>query len=92
MVLLNSWSITKIQLQLKVSNYTIQTSKKLMAEKGIKSNPNVNPDKVLPPATNETLKQFYMYDEISRITPGTIDYVSLLKRQEGSYSQTNDTV
>jgi hypothetical protein len=46
----NSWSIRKIQQELKASNYMIQTSKKLVAEEGILSSPFVKLGKVLPRA------------------------------------------
>jgi hypothetical protein len=38
----------------------------------------IKPDKVLPPATTEMVKQFYMSDEINRIMPRTTDYVSVI--------------
>jgi hypothetical protein len=53
----------------------VWTSKKIVGEKGILSSPNVKPGKVLPPATAEVVKQFYVSDEIGRIMPGTKDYV-----------------
>jgi hypothetical protein len=53
----------------------VRTSKKLVAEKGILSSPNVKPGNVLPPASAEMVKHFYVSDEISRIMPGTKDYV-----------------
>jgi hypothetical protein len=49
----------------------------IVDEKGVLSIPNVKPDKVLPPATAEMVKQFYVSHEISRVTPGTKDYVSV---------------
>jgi hypothetical protein len=61
----------------KASTYIVQSSKILVAEKAIWSNPNVIPGKVLPPATAEMMKQFYVSDEISRITPGIKDNVSV---------------
>jgi hypothetical protein len=70
-----SWSIRKIQLEFKASNYMVQTSKKLVAEKGLLSCPNVKPGRVLPPATAEMVKEFCVSDEISRIIPGTKGYV-----------------
>jgi hypothetical protein len=76
-VLPKSWSISKIQKEFKASNNMAWTSKKLLVEKGILSSPNVKPGKVLPPATAEMVKQFCVSDEISRIMPGTKDYVSL---------------
>jgi hypothetical protein len=44
--------------------------------KGILSSPNVKPGKVLPPATAEMVKEFYVSDEISRIMPGRKNFVS----------------
>jgi CTP-dependent riboflavin kinase len=44
-VLPKYWSIRKIQQEFKVSNYMVQTSTKLVAEKGILSSPNVKPNK-----------------------------------------------
>jgi hypothetical protein len=35
MVLLKSWSVSKIQQEFKVSNYVVQTTEKLVAERGI---------------------------------------------------------
>jgi hypothetical protein len=46
-------------------------------KRGILSSPDVKPGKLLPPATAEIVKQFYVSDEISRIMPGTKDYVSV---------------
>jgi hypothetical protein len=48
----------------------VQTAKKLVAGKGILSSPNVKPGKVLPPATAEMVKKFYVSDDISNIMPG----------------------
>jgi hypothetical protein len=56
-ILANSWSIIKIQQQFKASNYMVQTAKKLVAEKGILSSPNVKSREVLPLAIPETVKQ-----------------------------------
>jgi hypothetical protein len=55
----------------------VQTAKNFMAEKDIFSSPNRRPGKVLPPATADTVKQFYPSNEISRIMPGTKDYISV---------------
>jgi hypothetical protein len=74
MILPQSWSIRKIQQALKASNYMVQTAMKLMAEKGILSSHSIKPEKVLPP---ETVKQFYVSDQMSRIMSGTKDYTSV---------------
>jgi hypothetical protein len=55
----------------------IQTAKKLVPEKEILSSSIVKPGKLLPPATIETVKQFYVSDELSKIMPETDDYVSV---------------
>jgi hypothetical protein len=55
-ILPKSWSLRKIQQHFKASNYVVQTAKKLVAEKGILSSPNVKPDKVLPLAIAEMVK------------------------------------
>jgi hypothetical protein len=73
MVLPKRWSIWKIQQEFKASNYMVQTFKKLVAVKGILSSPGNE----LPPVTAEMVKQLYVFDEISRIKPGTKDYVSV---------------
>jgi hypothetical protein len=51
----------------------VWATKKILAEKGILSSPNVKQGTVLTPATIEMVKEFYVCDEISRIMPGTID-------------------
>jgi hypothetical protein len=48
----------------------VLTAKKLVTEKGILLSLSVIPDKVLPPATVEVVKQFLISDKISRIQPG----------------------
>jgi hypothetical protein len=74
-VLPKSWLIRKIQQEFKASNYMVQTAKKLVAEIGILSSPNLKPGKVLPPTTAEMVKQFYVSGEISRIMPSTKENV-----------------
>jgi len=39
----------------------VQTAKKLLATKGVLSTPNAKQGKVLPPATSEMGKQFYVF-------------------------------
>jgi hypothetical protein len=56
----------------------VQTSKKVVPEKGILSSQTIKPGKVLPSATVEMVKQFYVCDEISRIVPGTKDYIYVI--------------
>jgi hypothetical protein len=76
MVLPKSWSIRKIQ-EFEDLNCIVQTAKKLVAEKGILSSPIIKLGKVLPPATAEMVEQIYVSDEISKVMPGTKDYVSV---------------
>jgi hypothetical protein len=40
----------------------VQIVKKLVAQRGIFSNPSVKPGKVLSPATAEMVKEFYVSD------------------------------
>jgi hypothetical protein len=61
----------------KTSNYMAWAAKKLVAEKGILSSPNVKPGKVLTPVTAYMVKQFYVSHEIISIMPGAKDYVSV---------------
>jgi hypothetical protein len=75
MVLPKRWSTRNIQQVFKASTYIVHTSKILAAEKAIWSSPNVIPGKVLPPATAEMVKQFYVSDEIDRIMPRIKDNV-----------------
>jgi hypothetical protein len=77
MVLPKSWLIRNIQQALRASNSMVQTSRKLVAETGILSSPNLKPDKVLPLTTAEIVKQLCVSDEVSRIIPRTKDYVSV---------------
>jgi hypothetical protein len=41
-------------------NDMVQTAKKLLAMKGVLSSPNAKQGKVLPPATSEMVKLFYV--------------------------------
>jgi hypothetical protein len=49
-----------MQQDFKASNYMVQTSEKLMAEKAVLSSPNIKPGKVLPSATDKMVKQLYV--------------------------------
>jgi hypothetical protein len=53
-----------------------------VTKKGILSGPSVKPGKVLPPATAEIVKQFYVPDETNMIMQGTKDYVSVTVTQK----------
>jgi hypothetical protein len=71
MVFLKRWLIRNIQQDFKVPNYIVSTLKKLVAAKGIFSNPNVKAGKILTAVTASVVKHF------SRFTPGTKDYISV---------------
>ncbi len=55
----------------------IRKSKKLVAEKGILSSPNVKCGRRLPSETETLVIDFYMNDEFSRLMPGKKDFVSV---------------
>lgn len=59
------------------SEHMIRVSKKLVAEKGILSTPNVKCGHRLPSSTETLIKDFYMNDEYSRQMPGKKDFVSI---------------
>ena len=77
-VLPNSWSLCKIMQEFGVSNYMARCAKKLVAEKGILSTPNLKHGRCLPAATENLVKAFYHSDNISRVMPGRKDYVSVM--------------
>jgi hypothetical protein len=82
-----SLPIRNIQQEFKASNYIVRTSRKLVAGKGILPSPNIKPGKVLPSASAEMVKLCYVFDEISRIMPGTKDYVSVCSQDKKVYLQ-----
>jgi hypothetical protein len=47
----------------------VQTAKKLLAMNGVLSSPNAKQGKLLPSATSEIVKLFYLFREISNIMP-----------------------
>jgi hypothetical protein len=49
----------------------VQTAKKLLALKGDLSSPNAKQGTLLPSATSEMVKLFYLFCEISNIMPRT---------------------
>jgi hypothetical protein len=71
MVLLKSWSVSNIQQEFKMSNYVVQTTEKLVAERGISQS--------FASCNSWNGKQFYVSDEISRTMPGAKEcaYVNL---------------
>lgn len=83
-ILPKSWSFRKIQQEFRASKYMVQTAKKLVTEKRILFSLRVKSSKMLTPATAEMVKQFYAYDEISRIMPGMRDYISVNSEEKES--------
>ena len=77
-VLPNSWSLFKIMQEFGVSNYMARCAKKLVAEKGILSTPDLKHGRCLPAVTENLVKAFYHSDNISRVMPGRKDYVSVI--------------
>jgi hypothetical protein len=63
MVLPKSWSIRRIRQEFKASNYIVWTSRKLVAEKGILSSPNLKPGEVLSPETAEIILCGWWYQQ-----------------------------
>ena len=76
-VLPQSWSITRIQNEFGVSNYMARKSKHLVKEKGILSMPDPKPGPSLPSETIDLVHSFDQSDDVSRITPGKKDFVSI---------------
>jgi hypothetical protein len=79
-------SIRKTQNHFKASNYMVQTTNKLVVKKGldyqeimvkkqILLSSILIPDKVLPPATDEIMKQFLISDEVGRFQKETKNYI-----------------
>ncbi len=52
-------------------------SKQLVKEKGILSTPNPKPGSSLPIKLVDLIKNFYEFDDISRVMPGKKDFVSI---------------
>ncbi|KAL5493367.1 hypothetical protein EMCRGX_G014541 [Ephydatia muelleri] len=77
-VLPNSWSLFKIMQEFGVSNYMARCAKKLVAEKGILSTPDLKHGRCLPAVTENLVKAFYHSDNINRVMPGRKDYVSVI--------------
>jgi len=76
-VLPKSWSITRIQREFGVSNFTARKGKQLVKEEGILATPNPKPGQSLNEKTLHCVQSFYEGDDISRIMPGRKDFVSV---------------
>ena len=76
-VLPQSWSIRRIQEEFGATYRTARLSKQLAASEGIMATPNARLGKVLPKAVEEKVVAFYLSDNVSRMMPGSKDYVSM---------------
>lgn len=81
-VLPKSWSIRMIASEFQASTHMAQIAKKLVQDKGIISEPNPKPGKILDSEICNKIKSFYLSEEISRMMPGKKDYVSVLDNGE----------
>ena len=54
-------------------------AKKLVADNGILTSPNLKKDKTLDSKIENLVKKFYLDDENSRMMPGMKDFVSVKK-------------
>ena len=76
-VLPQSWSIRRIQEEFGATYRTARLSKQLAASEGIMATPNARLGKVLPKAVEEKVVAFYLSNNVSRMMPGSKDYVSM---------------
>eukprot|EP00731_Ephydatia_muelleri_P019982 Em0012g807a len=76
-ILPQSWSIRRIQEEFGATYRTARLSKQLAASEGIMATPNARLGKVLPKAVEEKVVAFYLSDNVSRMMPGSKDYVSM---------------
>ena len=60
-----------------VTKCMARCAKKLVEVKGIVSNPIAKAGKSLPESTVQLVKTFYCHDDISRVMPGTKDFLSV---------------
>lgn len=71
-----SWTIRKIRDEFNISYHMARKAKKLRAENGVMSTPNLKlAHNTLKPEVIEEVKNFYRSDDISRACPGKRDYV-----------------
>ena len=76
-VLPKSWSIAKIVNVFGVTKCMARCAKKLVEVKGIMSNSIAKAGKSLSESTVQLVKTFYCHDDISRVMPGTKDFLSV---------------
>ena len=74
-----SWTIRKVQEEFGTSNYMVRIAKELVKQKGVLSTPNPKPGHILPTKTIDLAQSLYECDEVSRMMPGSKDFVSVRK-------------
>ena len=85
-VLPKSWSIAKIMNVFGVTKCMARCGKKLVEVKGIMSTPIAKAGKSLPESTVQLVTTFYCHDDISRVMPGTKDFLSV-RNESGEKEQ-----
>ena len=78
-ILPQSWTLKKIQVMFKTSDYMARKAKQLVLEKGIFATPNPKPGHFLPIKSVDLVKSFYESDDVSRVMPGKKDFVSIIQ-------------
>ena len=74
-----SWGRRRLAKELCASERQTRKVKKLVAENGILSSPNLKKSKTLDSEIENFVKKFYLDDENIRIMPGMKDFVSVKK-------------
>jgi hypothetical protein len=86
-ILPNSWTERKIATEFDTSRRMASNAKKLYNEKGPLANPNSKPGKTIDENTAEKIRAFYLSEDMSRVMPGSKDYVSVSINGERSHVQ-----
>ena len=87
-VLPYSWSLSMIEKEFSVSDYMARQAKRLVAEKGILSGPNLRlGTTILSEETLNDVVLFYCSDDVSRQMPGKKDFVSVTTSQGREHVQ-----
>ena len=76
-VLPKGWSIRRVQEEFGASDYMVRGAKELVRQKGILSTPDSYHGHPLSSETCELVCSFYENDDISRMMPGTKDFISV---------------
>ena len=86
-VLPKSWSQRKIAEEFGTTRHKALVAKKLVAEKGVLSDPNPKQGKETEREVVDRVEQFYRSEEVSRMMPGKKDVVSLKVNGERKHIQ-----